>query len=93
MLLVSQNASLQSRFVSSAAERLPWLLAQDLNHHRKEHPDECFLLLVDETSTQVDELTEAANLLKDHNLLGSVLNKSEAPVKNFEGYYQSENGS
>lgn len=28
--------------------RLPWLLAQDLNHHLREHPTERFVLLVDE---------------------------------------------
>ncbi len=30
------------------AEMLPWMLAQDLHHHRSDHPRECFLLLVDE---------------------------------------------
>ncbi len=30
------------------ADLLPWMLAQDLNHHLGEHPDERFLLLVDE---------------------------------------------
>lgn len=30
------------------AELLPWMLAQDLNHHLAEHPSERFLLLVDE---------------------------------------------
>ena len=30
------------------AERLPWLLAQDLNHHLSQHPTERFVLLTDE---------------------------------------------
>ena len=49
---------------------------------------DCFLLLVDETTTQVNELSEAAQMLAGHNLLGTVLNKSEQRSRAFEGYYQ-----
>ena len=50
---------------------------------------DCFLLMVDETKTKSDELTEAAQLLAGHNLLGTVLNKSESRGRTFEGYYQN----
>jgi|TARA_Y100000031_G_scaffold49420_1_gene56686 Mrp family chromosome partitioning ATPase len=50
---------------------------------------DCFLLLIDGTSTKIDELSEAVGILAEHNLLGTVLNKSEARGHTFGGYYQS----
>jgi protein-tyrosine kinase len=46
------------------------------------------LLVVEEGGTDVEELQEAAKMLADFNLLGSVLNKSMEKNREVEGYYQ-----
>ncbi len=48
---------------------------------------DCFLLLVEEGKTTSQEIQDAARLLSDHNLIGSVLNKSSEKPKKFESYY------
>jgi protein-tyrosine kinase len=46
------------------------------------------LLVIEEGGTDVEELQQAAKLLEDFNLLGSVLNKSMEKNREVEGYYQ-----
>ncbi len=48
---------------------------------------DCFLLVVEEGKTTVQELKDAARLLHDHHLIGSVLNKSSQVPKRFQSYY------
>lgn len=48
---------------------------------------DCFLLVVEEGKTTVQELKDAARLLNDHHLIGSVLNKSSQVPKVFQSYY------
>lgn len=50
---------------------------------------DAMLIVVDEGVTQVEELKEAARVLGDFNLMGTVLNKSRAKPKDFGGYYQA----
>jgi protein-tyrosine kinase len=45
------------------------------------------LLVIEEGSTTIEELKQAAEQLSNFNLLGSVLNKSSEKPKSFEGYY------
>jgi len=47
------------------------------------------LLIIEEGGTEVEELREAAALLADFNLLGSVLNKSTEKSRAVAGYYQA----
>lgn len=48
---------------------------------------DCFLLVVEEGKTTVQELKDAARLLHDHHLIGSVLNKSAQVPRHFQSYY------
>lgn len=50
---------------------------------------DCFLLVVEEGKTTVQELKDAARLLHDHHLIGSVLNKSSQVPQRFQSYYAS----
>ena len=50
---------------------------------------DCFLLVVEESVTTVQEVEDAAGLLADSNLIGTVLNKSAEKPRKFESYYQS----
>ena len=50
---------------------------------------DCFLLVVEEGKTTVQELKDAARLLHDHHLIGSVLNKSSQVQKRFQSYYST----
>lgn len=51
---------------------------------------DCFLLVIEEGQTTVDEMREAARLLHDRNLIGTVLNKSSEQPKRFQSYYASK---
>ena len=51
------------------------------------HRTDCFLFVVEEGRTTVTELKEAATLLREHNIIGTVLNKSSTQPKHFESYY------
>lgn len=53
-----------------------------------EHMD-CVLLIVEEGSTDVEELKTAAELLEDFNLIGTVLNKSTERRREMTGYYHA----
>jgi Mrp family chromosome partitioning ATPase len=48
---------------------------------------DCFLLVVEEGKSTVADVEEASRLLRDHNLIGTVLNKSSEQPKRFESYY------
>ena len=47
------------------SERLPWMLAQDLNHHLAGHPKERFVLFIDEYERVFDE-GSAGGLLREN---------------------------
>jgi tetratricopeptide (TPR) repeat protein len=47
------------------SELLPWMLAQDLNYHLAHHPDERFVLLIDEYERVFDE-GSAGSLLREN---------------------------
>ena len=53
---------------------------------------DCMLLVIDEGSTTKEEIAGTAELLKDFNLLGTVLNRSSEHHKEAIGYYQSYHG-
>ena len=53
---------------------------------------DCMLLVIDEGATTQDEVTGTVELLKDFNLLGTVLNRSSERHKEAIGYYQSYHG-
>ncbi|MBV1905931.1 MAG: CpsD/CapB family tyrosine-protein kinase [Pseudomonadales bacterium] len=53
---------------------------------------QCLLLIVEQGVTTVDELIDCAELLKELNILGTVLNKSTERPRQFEGYYQISAG-
>ena len=48
---------------------------------------DCLLLVVAEGSTEIEELRKAAELVKNYNVLGTVLNKSSEKAKRNAGYY------
>ena len=48
---------------------------------------DCFLLVVEEGKTTAGEVKDAARLLQDYHLIGSVLNKSSEAPKGFQSYY------
>lgn len=50
---------------------------------------DALILVIEENSTEVQEVKEAAELLADFNLIGSVLNKSREKDRDVEGYYQA----
>lgn len=54
------------------------------------HRADCFLLVIEEGKSTVNDISEAARLLRDHNLIGTVLNKSSEQPKKFQNYYSSE---
>jgi capsular exopolysaccharide synthesis family protein len=48
---------------------------------------DCMLIVIEEGKTEIEDLRRAAELIKDFNILGTVLNKSaERPAQN-DGYY------
>ncbi|MCP5178812.1 MAG: CpsD/CapB family tyrosine-protein kinase [Pseudomonadales bacterium] len=53
-----------------------------------QHTD-CLLLIIEEGKTTSQDLKDAKRLLSNHNLIGTVLNKSEAQPKRFQSYYAS----
>jgi protein-tyrosine kinase len=50
---------------------------------------DALILVIEEGGTEVQEVKEAAELLADFNLIGSVLNKSLERDRDVEGYYQA----
>ena len=48
---------------------------------------DCLLLVVAEGKTELDDLRKAAELVKNFNILGTVLNKSAEKTKHNAGYY------
>lgn len=53
---------------------------------------DCMLLVIDEGVTDLEELKSTAELLKDCNLLGTVLNRSTERRREAAGYYQAYHG-
>lgn len=49
---------------------------------------DALLIVVDESSTNIDDLKQTVELLSDFNLVGTVLNKSTEKPREHEGYYQ-----
>lgn len=47
------------------------------------------LIVVNEGVTSVDDLKEAAQVLSDFNLMGTILNRSHIKPRDFTGYYQA----
>lgn len=47
------------------------------------------LIVVNEGVTNVDDLKEAAQVLADFNLMGTILNRSSMRAKDFAGYYRA----
>lgn len=47
------------------------------------------LIVVNEGVTNVDDLKEAAQVLADFNLMGTILNRSSLKPKDFAGYYRA----
>jgi capsular exopolysaccharide synthesis family protein len=56
-----------------------------------EHLD-CVLLIIEEGATEIEEMTTAADLLRQFNLIGTVLNKSTEKQKDLSGYYHTASG-
>ena len=57
---------------------------------------DCWLVVIEEGKTTAPELKEAARLLQDHRVIGTVMNKSSDQPKKFQTYYasaESENKS
>jgi protein-tyrosine kinase len=48
---------------------------------------DALLLVIDDGVTTIDEMEEAAELLDEFNIIGTVLNKSSQKTKSFESYY------
>lgn len=53
---------------------------------------DALLIVVDESSTNIDDLKQTVELLSDFNLVGTVLNKSTEKPREHEGYYQNYRG-